>query len=348
MLRALQRSAIAVARRTAIGPLPAVAAAVLPRAAVAAVPFRRTFAAQPAAPASPTVRAPPLEIVQPLHAWSRPPGSSIAPAASSSSSSLSAAPILIFSSGAGRLFGLGAAVLLVCVVPSGYLVLQSLLESDDELFQRDLATEKARAAEVGLSEEEVEEYMKPQPRHRQRVAFALLCVLCAGALAGTAIVHRRLISSIHLYPRSRILAVRTSRMIGSARPHLVPLDAVVPPVARLGRTDRVLLRLWVAPAPHISEEVVRAVQQQAAPKDEWTAAIADDPFADSAATAPSSSSSSSRVLHPARWYWLSPLPNDAARLGGNENPAVTAIWSRILGTGLHSQHDINSIASQRQ
>lgn len=228
-------------------------------------------------------------------------------------------------------------------------MLQSLLQSDEEVFQRELAAEKALAAEVGLPDTEVERYMKPQPRHRQRIAFAMLSVLCIGALAGTALIHRRMLSSIHLYPRSRILALRTSRMIGTARPHLVPLDAIVPPVAISGRTDRVLLRLWVAPAPHIAEEVARAVQKQTAPKDEWTAAIAEDPFADSGAASSAASSSSSRAMQPARWYWISPLPNEAARLGGSENPAVTAIWSRILGTGLHSQQDMESIVqSQRR
>ena len=318
---------------------------------------RRTFAAQPTGPASPAAaaRPTPLEPVQSLYAWSRPPSSGVpaaasAPSSSSSSShSLSAAPILIFSSGSGRLFGLGAALMLVCIVPSGYLVLQSLLRSDEEIFRRDLAVEKQRAAEVGLPEEEVERYMKPQPRHRQRIAFAMLSALCIGSLAATALVNRRLLASIHLYPRSRILALRTSRLIGSARPHLVPLDAIIPPVAMSGRTDRVLLRLWVAAAPHISEEVARDVAKLTAPKDEWTAAIAEDPFADNAATSSASSSSSARAIHPARWYWLSPLPNDAARLGGSENPAVTAIWSRILGTGLHSQQDMESIVqSQRR
>lgn len=176
----------------------------------------------------------------------------------------------------------------------------------------------------------------------------LLLIVNAGlaaSIAALTVFNRRLVHTVHLYPRTRTLAIRTLHTVGSNKqPLFVPLDAVQPPMVHSGIVAQVRTKLHVADAPRIDSAPVDA-RAAARSHDVWSSVVNPDAAAADPASASSSSSSSSSI-RPAQSFYIFPFPNGALNVDGlpHEEPNTVAAFSRLLSTGMHSPNDLEQLA----
>jgi hypothetical protein len=271
----------------------------------------------------------------PLHMWSAQPHaggyviSSNAASTSSSGKKGSAAvsnnPVLIYSTQLTSVMrGVGYVVLLL-LVPTAYYTWPILWES--------FAHSRAGGS-FGLADGSIDSRM-----------LVLINAGLAASIAALAVFNRRLVHTVHLYPRTRTLAIRTMHTVGSDKqPLFVPLDAVQPPMVHSGLIAQMRTKLHVADAPRIDSAPTDIGSSRSS--NVWNSVVNQHaPTADAAASSSASSSSSSSI-RPAQSFYIFPFPNGALNVGGlpQEEPHTVAAFSRLLSTGIHPQQDLEQLA----
>jgi hypothetical protein len=223
----------------------------------------------------------------------------------------------------------------------------------------------------------------PQAQMQRPLLYVNLGV--AALTVATLLFNRRLIRSMRLYPRSRLVGISTLHTLpywrlfgGVPREVLVPLEALSSPPLASASPSSLMVRLQVAEAPRVEsvlqwqlpdaqsasttniKAAANASSSAAAPPprfdDAWSAVIADlarggDSSSNSAVAESASSSSTSQLsLRPAQIFYLF-LANGVLSYSGSvasgatssAEPALAAMWNRMLSTSLHSQPDVEQL-----
>jgi hypothetical protein len=222
----------------------------------------------------------------------------------------------------------------------------------------------------------------PQAQMQRPLLYVNLGV--AALTVATLLFNRRLIRSMRLYPRSRLVGISTLHTLpywrlfgGVPREVLIPLEALSLPPLASSSPSSLMVRLQVAEAPRVESVLqwqlpdaqsasttnvkvaANASSSAAAPPprfdDAWSAVIADlarggDSSSNAVAESTSSSSTSQLSLRPAQTFYLF-LANGVLSYSGSvasgatssAEPALAAMWNRMLSTSLHSQPDVEQL-----
>lgn len=160
------------------------------------------------------------------------------------------------------------------------------------------------------------------PTHQSVANYLLgMNVLILVAIGALARFNSTLIHKIYLYPQSRLLSLHTLGALGLGRSpaQLVRLDAVLPPLARVGNEGAMKFKLEVDRHPIVTPEDVTDGEPRAL---------------------------DARPLAPPSEFTLFPVPNRALYARGylsQEKVSLDQFWLRFLSTGVHTTDQLEEI-----